>query len=273
MTRLPELEQSLRAAAARLGDVAAPSTTDTKPRAWPVRRASWLAIGLALSVSGAALAASEWLAAGDAVPTAQPPIERPGAVDQVSLRVMSVRAEDPEGGPDWGLATYELEDKPVTCVLAGRVQHNAIGIIGRDGAFENDGQFHRLSADSSQSGICAGRTLDGDFRAETSSPEIPASGYSGSPFTPIGGCAERVRRDSPTISPETRRKLLGIPPCSEGSLRTIKYGFAGRSATRVTFANEHVSRTLKVDGKENGAYIFVLLPSETRGKPMTLTIE
>ncbi len=63
------------------------------------------------------------------------------ATSPQSARVLSLRAPDPGGGLPWGLRWVSTRSG-LTCAQVGRVRDGAIGGIGVDGAFHDDGRFH-----------------------------------------------------------------------------------------------------------------------------------
>jgi hypothetical protein len=243
MTRLPELEQQLFAAA--LGQ-------QSRRRRW--WRISLLGGSATFAIVGVAGAVSLFLPEGDPVPPAQH-VSVP-EMDPGTSRVLSVRAADPAGGLPWGIGVARSQDGHVLCAQVGRVQQERLGVIGRDGTFNNDGKFHPLSIGANQSGVCGG--FGADFRLATDDPPIPSSGFTGSFLSAAGGCREDV--PASTMSPAIRRRLKNVPVCDADSLRLVKYGFAGRNAVKVRYAGH----TLRANPEEYGAYLFVLRPKAKR---------
>lgn len=162
MSRLPDLERLLLAAAERIDAQAATAAPDRqRVRRWR-HRGTPLLVGLvALAVAGGAIAAATGLLdSGDPVPPA-PKRQQPMPMNGTKgFTLAGVRAPDPEGGPQWAIGTYDATlsapaprapkdiapqfHKPVTCVVVGRVQDGRLGVIGRDGVFGNDERFHEL---------------------------------------------------------------------------------------------------------------------------------
>jgi hypothetical protein len=68
------------------------------------------------------------------------------------------------------------------------------------------------------------------------------------------------------MSAATRARLKDVPVCAAGSLRVVKFGFAGRAATRVRFGDA----TEVPDPGTSGAYLFVL-PATAHGRVLTVT--
>jgi hypothetical protein len=86
----------------------------------------------------------------------------------------------------------------------------------------------------------------------------------------IGGCRERVNLNGPTVSPQTRRKLRGVPQCSLAGLRRVVAGFAGPRAVSATLTGPGYRKTLKLQPKENSPYLFVM--RSTPASPARLSI-
>jgi hypothetical protein len=223
---------------------------------------------------GAIAAATGLLDSGDPVPPASKRLQPTPVQGSAGFTLASVRATDPDGGPPWAIGTYDATlsapaprapkdiapqfHKPVTCVVVGRVQDGRLGVIGRDGVFGNDGRFHELAPAAQSSSVCGGRAKDGAFISLSTVPPIPASAYTGPPGTAIGGCRERVDLDGPTVSPQTRRRLRDVPQCSADGLRQVVAGFAGPRAASATLTGPGYRKTLKLQPRENGAYLFVM---------------
>jgi hypothetical protein len=263
---------------------------DAHARRWRWRGTPLLAGLAGLLVAGGALAAvTGLLDSGDPVPNGpSSPLTPVPSTDAFTLA--SVRAADPDGGAEWGVGTYDAiptaEASPrgevpagiaaqlrkrVTCVVVGRVQNGQLGVVGRDGVFGNDGRFHTLSPSAQGSSVCGGRAKDGAFVNISSGPPIPASGYTGPAGTSIGGCRERVNLNGPTVSPQTRRKLRGVPRCSPAGLRRVVAGFAGPHAATATIIAPGYRKTLKLRPKENGAYLFVMRSTSVAPPRLTIT--
>jgi len=295
MSRLPDLERALFDAAARLDAQAVDNATAPDERRharrWRRRSAPLLAGLVSLLVAAGAVAAvTGLLDDGDPVPHASGSPLKPVAA-ATGFTLASVRATDPDGGPRWGIGTYDAiptavstgerpasaalaarlrSRKPVTCVVVGRIQDGRLGVVGRDGVFADDGRFHALAPAAQSSSACAGRAENGSFVSMSSGPPVPASGYTGPPGTAIGGCRERVNLDGPTVSPQTRRKLRGVPQCGTGGLRRVVAGFAGPHAATAALTGVGYRKTIPLLPDENGAYLFVL--RSTAGPPPRLTI-
>ncbi|MCW2989745.1 MAG: hypothetical protein JWM73_339, partial [Solirubrobacterales bacterium] len=217
--------------------------------------------------------ASQLLSTGAPVPDDPQRTEpgRPRAAPHAAGTLLSVRVADPEGGLSWGIATYPATMGGIVgCAYVGRVHEGRVGILGRDGAFGDDGRFHPLTPRSQQSGTCSGGR-DGHMRGVAFGAPVPASGYSGPAGPPVGGCRERVDLRGPTVSPQTRRRLRDVPQCAKDSLRVIPYGFAGLKARSVTLSGAGFARTVRVRPREDGAFLFVLRPADFHHRALELT--
>lgn len=208
-----------------------------------------------VGTAGAAVAATQLLDLGKPVDPAASPSDVPGSTPD-SYRLVDVRVPDPDGGPDWGLATYEQQGAPVTCAFVGRVQGTALGVIGADGLFADDGRFHELRPSSPKSMTCGGGDLDTEFLLGRSAETIPANGYTGVSVgaDATSGCA--VPGDE-----------AGRAACESSRLRRVKYGFAGRKAVRVRYGDQDVA----VSPASSGAYLFVSRVGSGGGGRVTVT--
>ncbi|WP_022930066.1 hypothetical protein [Patulibacter americanus] len=242
MSRLPQLERLLVEEAARQDRAA------RRARRGSTRL--FLAVVLAILAGGsAAFAATQLLPEGRAVPA---PKQRPGAYVHRYTgpdRVLSLRAADPDGGLPWGLRfTRTRPTGGMGCTQVGRTQDGRIGVVGRDGAFGDDGRFHALPKALVQG--CGGLDARGAPSLQASG-EATASGLRGW-SEQTGGCV-----------PAGTRTPAGVPGCAPSSARTVVYGFAGPGARSVTLHERGgPSRTIDTGRKVYGAYLFVL-----RGAP------
>jgi hypothetical protein len=254
MTRLPDLERQLLQAARML---------ERPRRRW--WRITWFSSGITLALAATTFGAVRLLLPeGDPVPP-PPRAQRPSipAMAPGTSQLLTVRAADPEGGLPWGLAIARTADGRTFCAQVGRVQDGRLGVLGRDGTFNDDGRFHPLTPGSNQSGSCGGVGPGAELRLGGDGPPIPASGYTGGFTGPAGGCRENVPDN--TIPPATLRELRDVPKCADSSLRIVKYGLAGRDVVKI----EYAGRTITPDPHESGAYLFVLRPTS---RPLTLKL-
>ena len=83
-----------------------------------------------------------------------------GAPIPSSVRLLALRVADPDGGPPWGLRTIKTT-RGLMCVQVGRIVDGRIGVLGRDGAFHDDGRFSPPSIDYLEDGGFNCGTEDG----------------------------------------------------------------------------------------------------------------
>lgn len=273
MSRLPELETALERAARRLDRQERP-----EPARWWRRRAPLLAAVVALAGGGTLAAATTGLLdTGDPVPSTT---DQPGRVVPDSVAVLEPRVGDPDGGPAWAIGVFDLDFRPIaraprlpagqaTCVRIGRVQGDVLGVVGRDHLFGDDGRFHPLPPEGSFTGSCGGSFADGQLLMTKGGGRVPASGYTGDPFTRIGGCRAYGPPRQAVSTAVVRRRLEQIPRCDPGGLRILKYGFAGREAVKVRVRNDRVDRT--VTPSADGAWLFVLRRTDAGVQPLRVT--
>lgn len=168
-------------------------------------------------------------------------------------------APDPADAIQWGLAAYRTS-RGLTCAYVGRSQAGSLGVVGRDGAFEDDGRFHQLTAGSTRSMSCGGGDPStGQFIMGGSSPAQPAHGFTGDPSVrvagrPIAGC-----------TPPFERRVDDFRRCTTEQMRVVRWGFAGGDAMRVELSNAKVRRSMTPPRGSAGAYLFVLRQSELAG--------
>ncbi|HTU62419.1 MAG TPA: hypothetical protein VMF89_28360 [Polyangiales bacterium] len=119
-------------------------------------------------------------------------------------------------------------------------------MLGRDGAFNDDGLFHPLPVQPTTT--CVRAT---DF---VSFPGlIPASGYTGH-----GSCVAAFERTGGGL---TANQNKVDPRCSERDLRLVVFGVAQTSAPFVRLLGSGRKRTQRLVAADHGAFLFVLRPS------------
>jgi len=231
MTRLPQLEDALVKAARR-----SDATQLVRNRAQRPVRTLAVAVIASLTLGGIAVAATQLIKTGDPVPRRSEPAGMFGAIAPGTTKLLSVRVADPGGGPPWGLRVYrttmnEGAKRDVGCVQVGRVVDGRLGVLGQDGSFNNDGNFHELPV---QPDACGGLDAHGQLFVDAA---------------PSGRAA--------SADPETACSM-DTDSCPSSDRRTITYGLAGELAQQVTISNATTRRTMRPNAADNGAYLFVL---------------
>jgi hypothetical protein len=233
VSRLPQLRASFLDAAER--QAKAPARLASPRRPLPLIA---LAVLCLLLLAAAALAASGVLRIGSPVPSARrlTPTVGLGIPARGGSRVLAVSFPDPAGGPAWGIRVVHTT-RDFLCLQVGRLYRGELGVLGRNGAFGDDGRFHPLPPESvglASGGHCE---LNGTY----SSNEI--SGIPESALMPVSG-------DLGALS----------------QARWVSYGLLGPHAVSVTYSYRGQSRTVPVEPL-TGAYLIVLPGIEpgTRG--------
>ncbi len=227
MTLIPELERELERAIPR------------RRRRLPVR----VTFGIPLLLAAGTTAA---LAAGGVIPVGSPtrdpgsgkldPHAGIGAVAGGSVRVLSVQAPDPDGGPPWGLRVATTT-RGLGCLQVGRRVDGRIGVLGRDGAFHDDGRFHPIPAGSvGHPGTCA--QLDADHRLIAS--------------VLFGGIPASASLNGECFPPQITSGVPASRLCDPDRVRLVFYGLLGPQAQSITVG----SRVIPTLG-DDGAYLIV----------------
>jgi hypothetical protein len=231
---LDELEREIERVAGEAGEL-------RRRRHW--RRSGMLVVALPLGLAAAAVAATSAILVGD--PVKNPSGARLNLNPKAGLgvivgsgKLLSPRAADPDGGPDWALRMVKTS-RGLGCVQLGRVLDGKLGVIGRDGVSDDDGKFHERGAEIIQQTDC--QLTDGAGHAFIAMTYVglPASGDA-------TGCAPR---------PSSRDSR---PVCPPGSLRTIYYGLLGPEAKAVTYTGRDGRIVRRRVNGPDGAYVVVL---------------
>lgn len=176
-----------------------------------------------------------------------------------SIVFAPLRVTDPAGGFPWGLRFYlprqaggdSSASNAVRCLQYGRVAGNTLGVLGEDGAFDNDGQFHALPLER-LAGCVTGTGLSHVVVV------VPASGFSGA-----GSCIV-----PPSVDPEAIRHPREVTrdtrtsTCLPAAVRIVVYGVSAPGTLSVRLYGPHVTMTDHLVPADHGAYIFVL-PANT----------
>jgi hypothetical protein len=264
---VPELQEQLVAAAARTAPprpapVASPARSQFAA-ATPARRAAEgprrrrggarlgrrtpvLLAALALLACAAAALAATGLLSG--APVTLPPgtpllphsglgVPLPDSPTGVALEV-----PDPAGGPPWG-ARLVKTTRGYGCLQIGRVEHGALGVIGQDGAFHDDGRFHELPTDY----------LEGAFPCGP----LDRAGHSFGGVVVLGTPASALSGEPTCTAPERPHRAGEPPTCPAADERLVTAGMAGPLARSVTYADEDGRlRTIPTAGPD-GIYLIV----------------
>ena len=263
MSVLPQLERLLGDAAQRLpANLPVASNNGHLSAAIKRRRRWWrnlrgrpprslliAAATLALGGTAGALAATGVFQIGAPVTTqpGHPPISTIGAgtARPGTMRVVSVRVADPDGGPAWGVGVF-MTTTGLACPVSGRVVNGRLGVLGIDYAFANDRQFHPLLAPASIGLDCAAPDAHGRLFLTGQAWIVSASGD----LAPEAAVNQRPHCDLPgTVEWHVR--------CPQATLRTVYYGFLGPKARAISYTyhgRQHVQST----SGPNGAYLVVL---------------
>jgi hypothetical protein len=168
------------------------------------------------------------------------PRSGPGAVLPRSVGGVAALADDPTGGPPWGLRVLRTT-RGLGCVQIGRVVGGRLGVLGQDGAFANDGRFHPLPAAVSESPVdCGSLDARGRLYLAFASQGVPASAYAPG-CTPPGDV-------EPHPNP---------PICPQADERAVYAGVLGPSALSVTYVTIGGGRVTAPVGP-GGTYLIVL---------------
>jgi hypothetical protein len=221
-----------------------------------IRRGWLLAAGLPalLALTAAALAAGGVITIGSPARLPGRPLRNPhgglGALRAGTARLLTLRSSDPVGGPPWGMRVVTTT-RGVGCLQVGRIVDGRLGVLGRDGAFADDGRFHEEESTLGFVGPSSCATLDSHGRIFISATSIdtPSSAWDFGPGTRSrhpGGC------DSPVNTRGAPANLL----CPESDERNLYFGLLGPRAQSVTYVMSGVRHTIKTSGVE-GAYLIV----------------
>lgn len=210
-----------------------------------------LALVLVLLGGGSALAATGVLRTGTSVSSEVKPLAyaREGTVIRSSVRVLPIRVPDPQGGPPWGLRVARTS-RGLLCLQVGRVVNGRIGVLGQDGAFDDDGAFHPLASGYLSGVGCATEDARGDAFINEQLHGLPA-----------GGLIDTSRRDATGgcySTPESRSS------CPTADLREVYFGMLGPDALSITALGPDGHSTRVVTVAPSGAYLVVLAHTQRR---------
>ena len=150
--------------------------------------------------------------------------------------LLGIAAPDPAGGPPWTMRVYDTS-RGLGCAQVGRLVGGRIGVIGMDGAFNDDGRFHPLPTQASQAeGECVLLDARGHAFLGVATFDEPASG---------------LPRECHLLGSRTASER-----CGRSDPRDVFYGLLGPAARSITYMAEGQARTIPTVGNE-GAYLIV----------------
>jgi hypothetical protein len=231
MRVLEELGREIERVAAQDGDA-------RRRRRW--RRPGVLLVAVPLVVAAVAVAATSGILSGEPVknPPGPPPNPRSGVgVVTGPGALLDVRAPDPAGGPVWALRMVKTS-RGLGCLQLGRLVDAELGVLGRDGAFGNDGKFHERGPEILQQTDCQQTDAAGRLFIAMTYIGLPDS-------ADARACAARAHQSD-------RR-----PVCPPGSLRTIYYGLLGPQAKAITYRGTNGTVLRRAVSAPDGGYLVV----------------
>jgi hypothetical protein len=232
------VEQGMREAVRRGAHMPWYSRLRPRPsRPVAVAVACLLATGSALAATGALRTGEPVGATVQATPNADEGVAIPGSAHLLGLRVA-----DPDGGPAWGLRVLRTT-RGLMCLQLGRVVDGRIGVLGEDGAFDDDGAFHPLSVDFLDGDACGTEDAHGDAFVNEQLHGTPASA--------LTSHQQRVSTGCYTANPPSRS-------CPPSDLRDVYFGLLGPDAASVTHATPAGGTATTPTAGRDGAYLVVL---------------
>jgi hypothetical protein len=156
-----------------------------------------------------------------------------------TVKLLALSAPDPEGGLPWGLRLIQTTRR-LGCLQFGRLIAGRLWVIGRDGAFQDDGRLHQLPTDIFEPQGCASLDAHGRTYLAVGRVAVPASGYA-------PGCNAP---EAPAGATSTRRQ------CPAHDERALFYGALGPDAKSITYALDGRTVRAATSGPD-GAYLIV----------------
>ena len=204
-----------------------------------------LIAALVLLLAAAAVALADGLLSGAPVPApykAQPRKDD-GAPLGASATLLALSVPDPAGGPPWGMRMLRTT-RGDGCLQYGRLYDGQLGVLGQDGAFDDDHRFHALSQEDtvSGSGTCSPLDAHGRLFVSVQSQAVPASAYP-------QGCIPRVDYGRGARDPGDP----GIALCPAGDARALFYGVLGPDVKSITYSLLTHSETVTEVGRRREA--------------------
>lgn len=240
MSRLPDLHRQLVRAARE-------QESRERELGWlrtSARRLQLLALAFAavvLASTTIALAASGVIPIGSPVPASHhlQASAGLGLPEPGRSRLLPLRVSDPEGGLPWGMRIIRTSREEV-CLQIGRVEDGKLGVLGVNGAFKDDGEFHPLPLDS----LPARRPeVVGFLVNTTTSCFLPGQAFMATRIGMPISAAEEALAGRPQTSPSR-------------DLRDVYFGLLGPQAVSVTYRQNGSQRTEAVLSG-TGTYLIV----------------
>jgi hypothetical protein len=207
----------------------------------------------ALLLAAAALAASQIIGTGGPVSASRAPGRGLASVstgvgipvagshgNPASSQLLGISVADPAGGLPWGMRVVHTT-RGLLCLQIGRLMNPRLGVLGRDGQFDNDGLFHELPAS----------VLDPD----TCNPPGEKVLYSDSALPAAGALPGPTRACLATAEAATHPP--GLRPCPEADLRMVAFGLLGPHAVSVSYHMQARMNVIATAGPL-GAFLVVL---------------
>ncbi len=157
----------------------------------------------------------------------------PAGVKIASVQLLALRADDPQGGPPWGLRIVRTT-RGWICAQVGRVDGARFGELGLDRAFGDDGRLHRPPA------------------SQIPEEEAPGSG-------PVNDdCMAPGETFAGEIAALDRSAAFGIAErrVPSADLRRVSFGLLGHHALSITYTQHGRPVTRRLRGPY-GAYLLV----------------
>ena len=176
------------------------------------------------------------------------PIEAEGTVIASSVHVLPLRVPDPAGGPAWGLRVARTS-RGLLCVEPGRVVNGRVGVIGVDGAFRDDDEFHPFSKAYLSGMGCGTQDGRGDAFVNEQVYGMPSSALLADRRYASSGCYARSHRSR---------------VCPDSALRDVYFGLLGPDASSITHRSVGGGVVQSATAAPYGAYLVVLPHSSRR---------
>lgn len=257
MTRLPDLQRELVRAAERLEGDAPARTRRSSAHRRVSARVLVLALLALLALAAIGAAATGLLGSGEDVPprSGKAPTPKTGFGVPTGAVADPIVVEDPDGGAlQWGLRTFTTT-RGYACVQVGRVQDGQLGLVGRDGAFEDDGLFHPLGPQVLERLDCVAADARGHGFLAIHDAELPAGG--------MRSCL------GPSWLKAGRGRLpRGGRACSTRGMRSVDYGLLGPRAKSITYTLPSGERRTAPVAPGTGAFLIVTAREPLGPSPM-----